>query len=142
MGQALRYYLFMRREPPEVIGHNALASFTYMIIVCLYIVQTVTGFALYGQLHPVGIWHSLTDWMFLFVSNQAMRQIHHLVMFLLIGFAFHHVYSAWLVDMEEANGLMSSIFSGFKFIRHDQGPDWMERRRTVRQWFGKRSPFK
>jgi Ni/Fe-hydrogenase 1 B-type cytochrome subunit len=28
----------------------------------------------------------------------------------------HHVYSAFLVDAEEANGLMSSIFSGWKFI--------------------------
>lgn len=32
------------------------------------------------------------------------------------GFALHHVYSAFLVDAEEANGLMSSIFSGWKFI--------------------------
>jgi Ni/Fe-hydrogenase 1 B-type cytochrome subunit len=128
MGHAIRYYFFLRREPPEVIGHNALASFTYMVIVCLYIVQVVTGFALYGQLHPVGPWDWLTSWIFLFVDNQTLRGIHHLVMWLLIAFAIHHVYSAWLVDMEEGNGLMSSIFSGFKFIRRDQPPDWIEQK--------------
>jgi Ni/Fe-hydrogenase 1 B-type cytochrome subunit len=39
-----------------------------------------------------------------------------MIMWLLIAFALHHVYSAFLVDAEEANGLMSSIFSGWKFI--------------------------
>jgi len=48
-----------------------------------------------------------------------MRLAHHLIMWLLIAFALHHVYSAFLVDSEEGNGLMSSIFSGFKFISTD-----------------------
>jgi Ni/Fe-hydrogenase 1 B-type cytochrome subunit len=127
MGQAFRYYFFLRREPPEVTGHNALAGMTYMIIVCLYLVQVMTGFALYGQLHPVGFWPSLTSWIFLILNTQTVRLIHHMVMYLLIAFAIHHVYSAWLVDMEEGNGLMSSIFSGFKFIPLDKKPDWIER---------------
>ncbi len=45
-----------------------------------------------------------------------MRLTHHMVMWLLIAFALQHIYSAFLVDVEEANGLMSSIFSGWKFI--------------------------
>lgn len=114
--QALQYYLFLRREPPTVLGHNALAGFTYAIIVFLYFVQIITGFALYGQVHPGGFWWTLTSWVFLIMSNQFIRLIHHLVMWLLIAFALHHVYSAFLVDVEEANGLMSSIFSGWKFI--------------------------
>lgn len=125
--EALRYYFFRRRDPPEVAGHNALAGTTYMIIVILYFLQVFTGFALYGQLHPVGIWSSLTNWSLLFFSTQTMRVIHHLIMYLLIAFAIHHVYSAWLVDMEEGNGLMSSIFSGFKFLLPDKQPDWIER---------------
>jgi Ni/Fe-hydrogenase 1 B-type cytochrome subunit len=53
---------------------------------------------------------------FRIVDNQSVRLIHHMIMWLLIAFAIHHVYSAFLVDAEEANGLMSSIFSGWKFI--------------------------
>jgi Ni/Fe-hydrogenase 1 B-type cytochrome subunit len=116
LSQALRYYLFLRREPPTVMGHNALAGFTYAIIVFLYFLQTFTGFALYAQSNPGGFWWTLTGWVFLLVSNQALRLIHHIIMWLLIAFALHHIYSAFLVDSEEANGLMSSIFSGWKFI--------------------------
>ncbi len=113
---AVQYYLFLRREPPTVLGHNALAGFTYAIIVFLYFLQTLTGFALYAQSNPGGFWWALTGWVFLIVDSQFVRLVHHLIMWLLIAFAIHHVYSAFLVDVEEANGLMSSIFSGWKFI--------------------------
>lgn len=116
MLESLRYYTFIRREPPTVLGHNALAGFTYGIIVFLYFVQTFTGFALHGLSHPGGFWWQLTSWAFLIVDPQFMRFFHHLIMWLLIGFAIHHIYSAFLVDAEEANGLMSSIFSGWKFL--------------------------
>ena len=116
MGDAIKYYFFLRREPPEAIGHNALAGLTYAVIVCLYFLQTVTGFALLGEVNPSWIWHDLTNWIFRFVSNQEMRLVHHLIMWLLAAFAIHHVYAAILVDNEEGNGLLSSIFSGFKFV--------------------------
>lgn len=113
---ALKYYTFLKREPPEVIGHNALAGLTYAVIVTLYFAQVFTGFALLGLANTEGFWYGLTGWVFSFISAQTMRLVHHLIMWLLIAFALHHVYSAFLVDSEEGNGLMSSIFSGFKFI--------------------------
>jgi Ni/Fe-hydrogenase 1 B-type cytochrome subunit len=58
----------------------------------------------------------VTSWVFQFTEPQRLRLLHHLIMWLLIAFALHHVYSAFLVDAEEANGLMSSIFSGWKFV--------------------------
>ena len=39
------------------------------------------------------------------------------IMWLLLGFMVHHVYSSLLMDAEEKNGLMTSIFSGYKFVR-------------------------
>ncbi|NOX62059.1 MAG: Ni/Fe-hydrogenase, b-type cytochrome subunit [Chloroflexi bacterium] len=125
MKEALRYYAFLRREPPEVTGHNALAGMTYMFIVTFYFLIIFTGLALYGWLHPVGVIPALTGWIFQIIGVQTVRWIHHFLMYLLIAFAIHHVYSAWLVDMEEGNGLMSSIFSGFKFIRENAKPDWI-----------------
>jgi Ni/Fe-hydrogenase 1 B-type cytochrome subunit len=44
------------------------------------------------------------------------RWIHHAVMWLLLGFAVHHVYSAVLMSTVEANATMESIFSGYKFV--------------------------
>lgn len=116
MVQAFQYYTFQRREPPTVLGHNALAGFTYGVIVFLYFVQVFTGYALYGLSHQDSFWWNATSWVFQFTEPQRLRLLHHLVMWLLIAFALHHVYSAFLVDAEEANGLMSSIFSGWKFI--------------------------
>ncbi len=116
LGDALRYYFFLRREPPEVIGHNALAGLTYAFIVTLYFIQVFTGFALLGTENTAGIWYRLTGWVFLFINAPVIRLVHHIIMWLLIAFALHHVYSAFLVDAEEGNGLFSSIFSGFKFI--------------------------
>jgi Ni/Fe-hydrogenase 1 B-type cytochrome subunit len=116
MLESLRYYLFLRRHPPTVLGHNALAGFTYGFIVLLYFVQVFTGFALYAQNDPSGLLWQLTGWIFYFINNQDLRLMHHMIMWILIAFVIHHVYSAFLVDAEEGNGLMSSIFSGWKFL--------------------------
>lgn len=113
---AIKYYFFLRREPPEVAGHNALAGMTYGVIVFLYFLQAVTGFALLGEVNPAGIWHPLTSWIFRFITNQDLRLVHHLIMWLIFAFVIHHVYAAVLIDNEEGNGVLSSIFSGFKFV--------------------------
>lgn len=126
MGETFGYYIFRRRDPPEITGHNALAGATYLLVVFLFFVQIVTGFALYGYVHPTGIWPALTGWIFLFFSVQTVRVIHHLVMWLIIAFATHHIYSAWLWDAEKGSGIMSSIFSGYKFIPPDRRPDWLK----------------
>ena len=117
MVETLRYYLFIDRTPPHVVGHNALAGATYLLVFGLYLLMVLTGFALYGQYAPGGIINKLTGWLFLIVSNQKARLVHHLTMWLLIGFAIHHVYSAWLMDVKEKGGVISSIFGGYKGIR-------------------------
>ena len=37
-------------------------------------------------------------------------------MWLLLGFAVHHVYSAVMMAMVEKKGTLESIFSGYKFF--------------------------
>ena len=37
-------------------------------------------------------------------------------MWLLLGFAVHHVYSSVLMSTIEANATIESIFSGYKFV--------------------------
>ena len=111
-----RFYTFLQRTPPPVVGHNALAAMAYSAVFFLYVVQVATGFALYGQFAPGGSWDGVFGWMLPLFGPQGLRLVHHLVMWLLVGFAIHHVYSAWLMDVKEKNGTVSSIFGGYKFI--------------------------
>ncbi len=110
------YYTFLRRKVPYVVGHNALAAMAYSFVFVLFAVQIVSGFSLYGQYDPNGLWTSVTAPFLSLFGNQVLRLTHHMITWLLIGFAIHHVYSAWLMDVKEKNGTLSSIFGGYKFI--------------------------
>ncbi len=115
-----RYYTFTGSRIPYEVGHNALASMAYAAIFTLFIVQIVSGFALYGQYAPGGFWDSILGPVVTLVGNQTLRLTHHLVMWLLAGFVINHIYSAWLMDMKEMNGTMSSIFGGYKYIDQEE----------------------
>jgi Ni/Fe-hydrogenase 1 B-type cytochrome subunit len=112
------WYLFVRDDPPKVLGHNALAAGTYFIVFFLFMVQTVTGFALYA-VHGSSPWHDLFGWVIGIFGISTVRLVHHLIMWAIIAFMIHHVYSAVLVDHYERTGLMASIFSGSKFVSRE-----------------------
>ena len=117
MWRMFAYYTFLSRKVPHPIGHNALAGATYLLVFLLYLVMILTGFTLYSEHAPHGALHALLGWMFAHFSNQGIRQTHHLTMWLLIGFAIHHIYSAWLMDVKERGGVISSIFGGYKPVQ-------------------------
>jgi len=111
-----QFYVFLRKDLPGILGHNALASGTYTVVFFLFLIQTATGFALVGM-HGTQPWAALLGWLpGLLGGEQGIRLIHHLLMWAILAFAVHHVYSAVLVDHIERNGLLSSIFTGSKFV--------------------------
>jgi len=112
----LRYYSFTGKQITYEVGHNPVAATAYIGIFALFLVQVLSGFALYGQAMPGGFWDSLVGWLLPLVGNQDLRFVHHVVMWLLIGFIINHIYSAWLMDIKERNGTISGIFSGYKYI--------------------------
>jgi len=117
MIETFKYYAFISKKTPRVAGHNALAGAAYAGVFALYLVMICTGFALYSERAPQSVMHKLTGWLFALFSSQGMRLTHHMVMWFLIAFAIHHVYSAWLMDMKEKSGVISSIFTGYKAVR-------------------------
>ena len=117
MMETFKFYTFISKKAPHTVGHNALAGLTYSAVFFLYLVMICTGFALYSERAPQSIMHKLTGWLFVLFSNQGMRLTHHMVMWFLIGFVIHHVYSAWLMDIKERGGVISSIFSGYKAVK-------------------------
>jgi cytochrome b len=127
------FYGFVRKEIPEVLGHNQLAASAYLVLFALLLIETVTGFALDGLMgaEPGA---TLFGWLRELLGAQTLRQIHHLSMWLILAIALFHVYSCILVDHIEHNGLISSIVSGWKFpTRHqvvasrDGGPELLDR---------------
>ena len=133
LGKMLRYYTFTRPEPPKEVGHNPLAGFTYIGLYVLFILQIVTGFALYSQSFTGGVWKALFGWIIVAFGAQPVRLVHDIIMYLIIAFTIHHVYSSIVIDMEERSGLVSSIVTGWKsFTRSYLNEASLEDRRSAR----------
>lgn len=117
VGPSLKYYGFLRREPPPVVGHNPLAGLTYLLLIGMLVVESITGLALKSLETGRGslLW-TFFHWVFAITSISTVRFIHHLIMWLTLGFVIHHVYSAILVDHEERSGLVSSMVTGYKTV--------------------------
>jgi Ni/Fe-hydrogenase 1 B-type cytochrome subunit len=110
----VKYYMFLEKNPPHTLGHNPVALLAYIAVFGLFILQIITGLALWAQINPDSTLYTLTGWIFSIVSNQWVRFFHYLVMFLMGGFFINHVYSAVLFDFKTQSGEISSIFAGWK----------------------------
>ena len=119
--KTLRYYTFLSVENITPVGHNAVAGAAYTGIFFLYGVMILTGLALYGSnanlASPMHVFHGLAP---LIGGLQTARFVHHVVMWLLIGFFVHHIYSALLTSKLERTGELDSMFSGNKFLAPDE----------------------
>ena len=116
MGSMLKFYLFMRFTPGRRVGHNPPAAFSYVAIYFLMVVEIVTGLVLYSEVLGSPVLHRFTDWLPLLVSVSYLRLIHYFLTFVFFAFILFHVYASILVSLEEENGLLDSIFSGWKFV--------------------------
>jgi Ni/Fe-hydrogenase 1 B-type cytochrome subunit len=111
------YYVFLRRKPPTFVGHNPLAGLTYTVVFALFAVMIATGLAMASAgAHVDSVLRSfqfLIPWC---GGLQMARFVHHVCMWLILGFAAHHVWSAFLIGTVERTALMDSIFSGYKVL--------------------------
>jgi len=114
--QTMLWYMFLRRRSPDEIGHNPLAAMAYIGIYGLLGLEIFTGFAL-NSMSWGGWWNVVFGWIFLLLPANDVRFAHHMIMWLLLGFLVHHIYSSVLMDTEERSGLLSSIVTGYKSIR-------------------------
>lgn len=118
---AFKYYTFMSRKPPYSVGHTALAGITYFILFLLFAFEIISGFAVYSLNHNGAIWVWLGGWLLGIFELPTIRLLHHVVMYVILAFVLLHVYIAWWLDSVERNGLMGSIFGGYKFVT---GKEW------------------
>lgn len=116
MGSMLEFYLFMRFTPGHRVGHNPLAALTYFIVYLLILVEIVIGLVLYSRVLGNAVLNQVIGWIPQLINLQYLREIHFFLMFVFFAFIIFHVYLSVLVSLEEENGLLDSIFSGWKFV--------------------------
>ncbi len=130
MGGMVAYYSFLRRDLLHHVGHNALAAVTYLVMFLLMFIEILTGLALYSQVRSSSVLNALIGWLPRLIDIQNLRLMHFCIMFSSFIFVIHHVYSAVLVSWEERNGLIESIFTGYKFVPSDELEEDISLRRT------------
>ena len=116
MGRMVAYYSFLRKDLVHQVGHNALAAVTYLVMFTFMLIEIITGLTLYTQVRGKWSLGWLFGWLPSVIDIQHIRLAHFCIMFAFFAFVIHHVYSAVLVSWEERNGLIESIFTGYKFV--------------------------
>lgn len=111
------YYSFIRHDPDEYAGHNALAASSYLMIFAVYLVMIATGLVLYSVGTSPGSPLRVFDVLAPFLGGlQIARLIHHAGMWIILIFAVVHIYFVLLSSIIEHIGTFDSIFSGYKFM--------------------------
>jgi len=116
--------MLLNEDHPDVknisIGHNSVASLSYLALFLMALIQVFTGFALYAD--TSGWWlPKLFNWVSPLLGGDFMtRTIHHITMWIFIFFSLVHIYLVFYHDWLEGRGEVSSMFGGYKFVREDR----------------------
>ena len=102
------------------IGHNSVATLSYLVMFVLALVQITTGFALYSDMASWWLPKMFTWVIPFFGGDFIVRSIHHTAMWFFIFFAMVHVYLVFYHDWLEGRGEVSSIFGGYKFVSDER----------------------
>jgi len=114
------FYVFLKRDSPAFVGHNPLAGLIYTVVYLLCFLMIATGLALVSaSAHVDSVLTSFQFLIPLFGGLQMARLLHHVGMWLIVGFTAHHVWSAFLIGTVERSSLIDSIFSGYKVLTPD-----------------------
>ncbi len=121
----LKVDVLLQNEEEEVyknisVGHNYMASFSYVMLFVLALVQIFTGFGLFAP--TSGWWFpKLFAWVPDLLGGDAQaRFVHHFATWLFIIFTLIHVYLVFYHDWLEGRGESSSMISGYKFVRKER----------------------
>ena len=116
MVSTIKYYLFMKSEHQNSLGHNSLAQLMYFFFVWLASgIMILTGFAMRVGTDQSGILGSLFSWVIpAFNSESQVRMFHHLFAWGYVIFLLGHLYMVIRQDILDDDGTISSIINGYK----------------------------
>lgn len=102
------------------IGHNYLASLTYVGLFLVFLFQVISGFGLYASMSDSFI-PKLFVWIIPLMGGDAnVRAWHHMFMWAFAVFSVIHIYLVFYHDYVEGRGDMSSMLGGWKFEKDDE----------------------
>ncbi len=112
----IRHYFYLTDGPIGHGGHNPLAGTVYTGIILLSLVMIMSGlFLLFPESHFWVSWGVA-----LFGSQQMARLVHYFLFWLFLIFILVHVYLVIWNEIFGSEALISSIFSGYKFLPKDK----------------------
>jgi Ni/Fe-hydrogenase b-type cytochrome subunit len=115
--QAKAYMTLRMEEAPVYLGHNPMQQMSYTSIYMVALIQVITGFALYGQANPGGIFFTTLNWIGPVLGGMPnVRFIHHVMTWAFAIYLPLHIYFAIRSDVLERNSSISSIFTGGKMV--------------------------
>ena len=122
----LKFDIFLQNEQAHKIesfsiGHNSVATASYLVMFILALLMMATGFAMYA---PTASWFfpKMFAWVTpLFNDNEMLiRKVHHISMWAFILFIVVHVYLVMFHDWLEGRGETSAMISGQKFVSSER----------------------
>ncbi len=111
-----KFYFLISKKPPEFVGHTSFGGFTMIAVFLIFFFEIGSGFALYSVNHSGPIWTFLGGWLTGVMYLSTIRLFHHLFMYIILAFAILHIYITFYSEAYEKNGILGSIFGGYKFI--------------------------
>ena len=112
----VKVYLLISKRSTIHVGHSALGALTYILLLIVFIIEIITGFALYSVNHTGVIWTALGGWLTGFMYLQTIRLWHHLLMYAILAYALLHIYISMFCASTEKTEMIKSIFTGSKLI--------------------------
>ncbi|XJZ25873.1 Ni/Fe-hydrogenase, b-type cytochrome subunit [Bacillota bacterium Lsc_1132] len=114
--ETIKFYLFLKNKKPHYAGHNPLAQLSYWIFQGIgSLIVVFTGFYMYYEPQQESFWAKLFAWVpMIFGDSYSIRSWHHLAAWGFILFIIIHVYMVFRDDYLERNGVISSMFTGYK----------------------------
>ncbi len=106
------HYAYIREHHEHRLGHNALAGTVYAVTMVAAVFQIMSGFYL---LYPESA--TMQSIGSVFGSQLNARLIHFVLMWYFMFFAMVHIYLCVWNDVVSKEGLISSIFNGYKYMR-------------------------
>jgi Ni/Fe-hydrogenase 1 B-type cytochrome subunit len=110
----ISFYTLRRLHPPRANGHNSLAALAYLGVYGLFGLSIISGFGLFAWVGRIPAWQTLFGWTYRLLPIEQLRLLHFLLMFVFGAFTAFHVYCSILIDVDERNGELSSIITGYK----------------------------
>ncbi|HEY0306772.1 MAG TPA: Ni/Fe-hydrogenase, b-type cytochrome subunit [Acidobacteriaceae bacterium] len=105
---------------PISTGHNSLAGLIYFFTFIAFVIQTITGFALYSSMSTSRL-PQMFNWIVTLMGGEfQVRFWHHLFLWFFVVFIIVHVYLSFYHDYIEGRGTISSIVGGWKFVRRNR----------------------